>query len=127
MLLKTTEAPPAISQPWQGGTYAGLVRATDEEGDYHLVLLADKPEKPLGWDAALAWAESLGASLPTRRESSILFGNLGEYFERRWHWTNEQSSAHFAWSQYFDDGSQYDYVKDDEGRARAVRRFKVSP
>ncbi|MCY1299411.1 hypothetical protein D9M70_489380 [compost metagenome] len=47
---------------------------------------------------------------------------MPELFEKGWHWSSTQFSPYDAWIQDFDDGAQYDGHKDDEGRARAVRR-----
>ena len=50
-----------------------------------------------------------------------------EALESEWYWSSTQYSPYGAWGQYFDGGDQgYDH-KGDELRARAVRRFKVTP
>ena len=120
--------PPAIGEVWasKGGVYAGLAVGENGEADAHLVLLEIKPEKDLDWNAAVKWAESLGdgARLPTRSESALLYANLrGRFDAGAWHWTGTQSSESRAWYQYFNGGSQRNYGKEFEARARAVRRF----
>ena len=50
-----------------------------------------------------------------------------EAFEPRWYWASTQSSPYVACIQDFDDGGQGYGPKDNETRARAVRRFKVTP
>lgn len=119
---------PAIGQPWLGidGIYAGVITAADG-APYALVLLSDKPARDLPWRQAMDWAEGLGAALPTRPEAAMLFANTPQAFEKRWHWTSAQYSAHDAWSQAFVVGYQDISDKYYELRARAVRRFKLSP
>lgn len=122
----------AIGQPWPGragiyaGIYAGITTGPDG-APYALLLLDDKPAKGLIWDDAMAWASGLGADLPNRVESALLFANLKSNFESRWHWTNEQYSRDYAWTQLFDGGSQSTTDKSFEGRARAVRRLILQP
>ncbi len=56
-----------------------------------------------------------------------LFRNGGaEALEAAWYWSSTQSSAGGAWGQDFDGGSQYGAYKSRTGRARAVRRIKIS-
>lgn len=121
--LQTHAAMPTIGQEWEGGTYAGLIHTT--ECLHHLVLLDDKPTERLGWDKAVAWAKSIDADLPSRVEALVLFKNLPDRFEKQWHWTHEQYSRYDAWLQCFGDGDQDNLGLAYEGRARAVRRFKV--
>ena len=120
---------PAIGQPWpgtEGSSYAGIARGVDGAPDYHLALLADKPDGPLNWKAALAWAESIGAHVPTRDESAHLYAYLRDQFEQRyWHWTATQYSSNDAWYQTFSTGYQDYYGKESEARARAVRRLPL--
>ena len=125
-----TAALPAIGHPWLGiaGIYAGAARGFAGEPDGHLVLLDAVPEEDLSWADAVKWADGLGdgARLPTRFESALLYANLRDKLDsEQWHWTGTQGSSFNAWYQYFDYGNQYDYDKDVEARARAVRRFNV--
>lgn len=111
----------------QAGLYAGLMRGDDKfTADYHLVLL-DGDHDVCTWADAKAWAEGLGGRLPTRREQSILFGNLKDQFQETWYWSSETHASYpeYAWYQYFDFGSQDFYRKDNELRARAVRRIDL--
>ena len=50
-----------------------------------------------------------------------------EAFEASWYWSSTQCSPNGAWGQTFGGGYQYNGPKDLELRARAVRRFKVTP
>ncbi len=132
--MQTSLKVPPIGHPWpeQGGTYAGLCRGRDGQPDHHLILAEAKPAERLSWKAGMAWAKTVSADghadfdLPTRYESSVLFGNVGELFEPYWHWTSTQYSADTAFVQYFYDGLQDGYVKKYEGRVRAVRRLPVN-
>lgn len=92
-------------------------------------LMADDTDHP-----AARWAAEVNADghadfyLPSRRELRLCWVNVPELFDKKtWYWTSTQYSAHFAWFQNFGDGGQGDDGKHYEGRARAVRRFKVNP
>ncbi|KVC77209.1 hypothetical protein WI76_17540 [Burkholderia ubonensis] len=106
--------------------YAGVVLGKNGERDYHLILLPDESEK-VGWKASCEWAEKCGGSLPTRRELSILFGNLKEQFKKDWYSSGEQheSESGWAWCQGFNDGYQLISRQSYELRARAVRRLAI--
>jgi hypothetical protein len=128
--------PPRIGQPWpgMGGLYAGVVRGQDGESDQHLILAADLPPASLKWQAALDWAAALRTDgfsdwhVPTRDESALLYANLRDSIQTGdWYWTSTQYSRLGAWSQGFDNGSQYSNGKSYGARARAVRRFSVQP
>jgi hypothetical protein len=119
---------PAIRSAWpgmEGSKYAGIAAGQDSQPDYHLILLADKPAGELNWKDAIAWAEKLGATLPTRDESALLYAHLRGEFESGWHWTGTQYSSGTAWAQAFDGGSQGGLDKYYECRARAVRRLAL--
>lgn len=108
-----------------GEIYAGLILGKNDEPDYHLFLLADKPDDKLNWDNAKKWATSVNGELPTRREQSLLFANCKEQFESAWYWSCEQSAAYpdFAWMQVFVNGYQDSLHKSVSFRVRAVRRL----
>lgn len=115
---------PTIGTLIAGGLYAGITTGTDGSA-YALILLADKPSRRLDWPAAMAWAESLQATLPTRPEGALLLANLRDQFDPTWHWLGEQYSAGYAWYQDFGYGTQDNDDKSVEDRARAVRRFPL--
>lgn len=129
--------PPAIGSHWpgQGGIYAGLVRGRDGQPDAHLIVATARPAARLAWKLAIEWARGVQAdghtdfTLPTRFESAVLFGNVGELFEPNWYWTRTEyeHDGSYAWFQYFDYGSQFYYHKSCEGRAVAVRRLLINP
>ncbi|MHC5351659.1 Lcl C-terminal domain-containing protein [Metapseudomonas furukawaii] len=76
---------------------------------------------------------SLPVGYPYTAESpvqttAVAFRDNGEQaFEPTWHWASTQYSPNNAWIQLFDDGGQNDVHKGNACRARAVRRFKVTP
>ena len=111
-----------------GERYAGAV--LDDEGRvmHHLVLLPDWPEKRMTWDDAKAWADGLGAKLPTRQEQALLFANCKPHLKRTWHWSCEEyeGDASYAWGCHFYDGDQLNTRKSYEGSAVAVRCIPLS-
>jgi hypothetical protein len=116
---------PRIGAPLADGIFVTIARG--KESDHALALLAEAPKR-LTWAQAMKWAEDQGASLPTRAELSLIFGNLRDLFpDGGAYWSCEQSagSGSFAWYQYFDLGTQHYYHKHDELRARAVRRLPL--
>jgi hypothetical protein len=118
---------PSIGARWPGieGKYAGIARGEDGEADHHLVLLDARPALA-NWKDAMAAAVAMGADLPTRSESALLYANLRDEFDAtRWHWTKKQYSSDSAWSQDFYDGSQGTGTKEFEALWRPVRRFSV--
>lgn len=128
--LQASNSVLAIGHSWpglEGSAFAGITTSKASE-IYALVLLADKPSKPLKWVAAMEWAKGIGADLPNRVEGALLFANLRDSFEKEWHWTNEQySDAGCAWCQYFYGGNQDITDKSYGRRVRAVRRFPLDP
>ena len=123
----TLTALPAVGTPFLQGIFAGVT--TTKAGTHcAVVLLPDQPSGRLHWQAAMDWAKSVGAELPTRPVSALLFANLRDKFERAWYWTSEQHECDgaYAWGQNFtygwQDGSHTSY----EGRVRAVRLIPLT-
>ena len=110
----------------KGECYAGIILGKDGEHDYHLFLLPGEAES-VNWEDAKTFASKASGELPTRREQSLLFANLKEEFKERAYWSNTPHAVYgsFAWCQGFDNGGQDDYYKDNELRARAVRRLVI--
>jgi hypothetical protein len=123
MNTATTEAPVTIGAELNGGIYAGLT--IHNETPSRLVLLPD--EFTGTWKQAIAWAKKLDAELPTRMDQLAMWNNIRGEFQKDWYWSSEQdeSNADSAWSQGFDDGTQYGDHEDLKLRARAVRRFAI--
>ena len=111
---------PGLGQPLEGGTFAGLTTAPDGKV-LAVVLMADKPATRLDWEAACAWAQTVGGTLPTRPVAAMLFANAKAQFEEAWHWTADEFGGSYAWGQSFNYGTQGTLHKSCEGRARAVR------
>jgi hypothetical protein len=64
--------------------------------------------------------------LPARHQAQLSYLHSGEHFDQDdVYWTSTQYSANNAWLQNFANGNQGHWDKDDELRARAVRRFSV--
>ncbi|WP_455275146.1 DUF1566 domain-containing protein [Ralstonia thomasii] len=107
-----------------GERYAGLILGKDGEPDHHLILLPGD-EAELNWDDAKKWAKEQGGELPTRREQSLLYANLKDEFQGTWYWSSEahERESGWAWSQFFLNGYQTNYLQLNELRARAVRRL----
>lgn len=63
--------------------------------------------------------------LPAKAELNICFANAREHFDKVWHWSSTQSSAHYAWTQTFTTGTQHLTPKDVDYRVRAVRRLTI--
>ncbi|PKV47965.1 hypothetical protein CLU92_5440 [Janthinobacterium sp. 61] len=122
--LELLAGPGAIGSTFAGGMYAGIIRGADGAPDQHLVLL-DGDTDDVTWEAACAWAEAKGATLPTRAEQRLLMANLPDQFQARYYWSSEQAGPSRAWGQGFGNGGQYDGYRSYEGRARAVRRLPI--
>lgn len=66
--------------------------------------------------------------LPARHELRLCYLNVPELFNKSaWYWSSTlYAGSHYgAWGQHFDDGYQYNYGKDYEGRCRTVRSILV--
>ena len=116
--------PAAIGGAFAGGIYAGISRGVNGAPDQHLVLLPGEGDD-VDWEAAGAFAASVGGELPTRAEQALLFANLKDQFKPSWYWSCEQAGPSTAWLQGFYYGNQYDGYRSYEGRARAVRRLPI--
>ncbi|MBS0427583.1 MAG: DUF1566 domain-containing protein [Proteobacteria bacterium] len=91
-----------------------------------MALLDDKAKHPAAEAcAALEVDGHHDFYLPARFELALLFANVRDHVEHRWHWSSTQSDwdASCAWYCHFYDGYQYGLRKSYEGCAVAVRRF----
>ena len=113
----------AIGEKWNGGEYAGLSIADDKP--VALVLLPDDEE--MDWNDAMAWAGKQGGSLPSRFDQLVLLKNLKTRFQERHYWSCEQHAGYesYAWIQSVSDGDQILSRKDNQSRARVVRRLPI--
>jgi hypothetical protein len=134
-LISASFVPPRIGTIWfgQGGIYAGVARGGfDGRPDYYLIV-GPEHDGTLKWDPAMQWAKDLLVEgfgdlvLPRRREQALLFANVPELFKEEAYWSCEAhaSNSDYAWFQYFDDGYQDYWTKDNQIRARVVRRIPI--
>ena len=67
------------------------------------------------------------SALPAQTVSPAFREGGAEAFDSAWYWASTQYAGNtdYAWGQYFTNGSQNYGLKSCEGRARAVRRFKI--
>jgi len=64
--------------------------------------------------------------LPAAAELRALSATVPELFQQKdWYWSSTQYSRYGAWCQDFECGSSLAYDKDDEFRARPVRRVQL--
>jgi len=116
---------PQLGATLDGGIFIGLT--TSKDGTHYAVaLLADKPEGELTWKKAIAWADSVGGTLPTRPVAALAFATVKDQFEPTWHWTADEYDGSCAWYQLFCYGDQYFNHKGDTLRARAVRLIQLT-
>ena len=110
----------------KGEIYAGIL-LKDGKPAHHLVLLPGHKTEPVKCENAMAWAKAQGGELPTRKEQALLFANAAEHFEERYYWSQEVPPvyADYAFIQDFGGGSQATGHKDNDYRARAVRRVSI--
>lgn len=107
-----------------GERYVGPVLDTDGKVEHHLVLIDQRPDGKLNWQAAMAWAEAVGGTLPTRQEQALLYANCKRHLAPVWHWSCEtyEDDASYAGDCYFSNGNQGYGLKSCGGGAVAVRR-----
>lgn len=107
-----------------GERYVGPVLDADGKLAHHLVLMPQRPDGKLNWQAAMEWAESIGGAIPTRQEQALLYANCKPHLTPAWHWSSEtyQDDASCAWGCIFYDGFQDSSRKSYGGGAVAVRR-----
>ena len=115
---------PAMGEPLEGGTFAGIVTMPD--GKHVAVVLLPERGEDLDHPAAAAWAQELGGQLPTRPIAAMLFANCTPLLQPRWHWCLETAGASYAWICDFNLGHQFSYRKSLEGSAVAVRLIPLA-
>ena len=114
---------PALLQPLDGGTFAGVI--TTPAGAHCAVVLLPGAGTGLTWTEARGWALKRGGELPTRPVAAMLFANVKSALETRWHWTSEEFDASSAWLCDFYGGGQVYFHKSYEGGAVAVRMIHI--
>lgn len=86
---------PALGAALEGGTFAGLT--TRKDGTHCAVVLLPEQGTDLTWKKAMNWAKKIDAELPTRPVAALLFANVKDKLQPRWHWTSEEDDASYAW------------------------------
>jgi hypothetical protein len=128
--IGTTQEPATASasavdlQP--GEHYAGVVLDESGQVTHHLVLMAQRPDTKLKWQAAMDWAASAGGALPTRQEQALLYANCKPHLKPEWHWISESYDASYAWTCHFHFGGQGTILKSYECAAVAVRLIPLT-
>jgi hypothetical protein len=64
---------------------------------------------------------------PVQTQAEVFKGGGGQAFYTTWYWSSTQhaSGSHHAWLQHFGIGYQDSFSKDNDCRARAVRRLPI--
>ena len=122
----TAPSSPLVFNP--GDRYAGTTLNPAGQPTHHLVLLAARPNAPMDWATAKAWATSVGGELPTRQESALLFANCRDALPEALGWSSEEYEieATCAWVCNFYNGYQNNHLrKSYEGSAVAIRRIPL--
>ena len=90
----------------------------------NLIVAQNDFSNMLNWHDAKEACEALGNGwrLPTIDELNILYNNQDKIggFEKFSYWSSKEIDS-FAWAQYFVNGFQHDYIKNDPYYVRAVR------
>jgi len=114
-----------IPETAEGETYIGCIG--DAAGNLHHVILLPGDNEHANHESQLEWAKRIGGDLPNRIEQAMLWANHRDQFKRDWYWSNEihHSESSWAWYQDFTGGSQGNFSRSTELRARAVRRLPI--
>ncbi len=115
---------PALGQPLEGGTFAGLT--TRKDGTHCAVVLLPGRKEDINWKDAKAWAEEQGGELPTRPVAALLYANVKDQLQPDWHWTADEEGASSAWDCNFLIGYQNYGHKSYEGSVVAVRLIPLT-
>ncbi len=91
----------------------------------HVILLPG--DIKTNWQKSGEWAASIGGALPTRVEQALLFATAPDAFKKNAYWScqEDEPESGWAWYQNFSYGDQNGNHKNDELRARAVRRLVI--
>ncbi len=117
-------AMPSLGTTPGGSIFCGIT--TNPDGVHCAVVLLPDQGNELDHQQALAWAEELGATLPTRPVAALLFANALDKLRGEWHWTADTEGAHYAWLCHFDSGLQSDELNSFKGSAVAIRLIPLA-
>ncbi len=89
--------------------------------------LGPEADEELNWADAKAWCQSVGGELPPRDILLQCFMNedTKPLFKASWYWSSTEFDATYAWGQYFNSGTQYNYNKTLINYVRAVRKYPI--
>ena len=121
-------APTTIPPLNPGEIYVGIVLEDGKPENARHVILQPNEKKGVNWSNAVKWAKEQSGELPTRMEMLLLFKTQCDLFSKDDpYWTSEPYAGYdaYAWYQTFGYGYQGYWRKDDEFRARAVRRVVI--
>ena len=101
---------------------------TDKEMRPYWLILMPHDFDGANWETQMRRAAEVDGDLPNRIEQAMLWANHRDQFQQDWYWSNEthHPESGWAWYQSFGYGSQNTDRKDNEFRARAVRRVYLS-
>jgi len=118
---------PALLEPLDGGTFAGIT--TLEDGTHCAVVLlsvAPKDER-YTYAKAKAYAESFGGQHPPKAVWSLLYVTCRGLIPKRWYWADELDGSSYAWGcLFFDSGHIFYEDRNSEGGAVAVRLIPIT-
>jgi len=77
--------------------------------------------------SAVPITQHYSAEAPAQTSHEAFQEGAEQAFEDAWYWSSTQYSPSLAWYQFFGGGTQDLVLKASELRARAVRRFTVTP
>ncbi|WP_192985678.1 DUF1566 domain-containing protein [Pseudomonas sp. EggHat1] len=112
----------AITWGGKGESESGAESDWDGQANTSALLNSGISHPAAEWVGNTVIEEHRDFYLPSRRELRLCWVNVPEQFAKEWYWSSTQSSPDLAWTQYFVGGGQLSVRKDNELRARAVRR-----
>ncbi|WP_057380336.1 hypothetical protein [Pseudomonas aeruginosa] len=109
-----------------GQRITGADHIRDGLANTRALLAADTDHPAAKWAAEQQAEGHADLYLPARAEVYLCWANIPEQFEDKgWWMTSTQCGPLYAWFQDFDDGNQYNGVKDLARPAFAVRRIVI--
>jgi hypothetical protein len=97
-----------------------------ELNGFRWVLGPEAPES-MSWDDATEWCKSVGGVLPPRAVLFLAYLNedIRDSFANASYWSSSENYSNNAWFQYFNNGNQNYYSKNNTYLVRAVRAIKI--
>lgn len=102
-----------------------LYGRVNKNGDVEHTILRAVNDEPMPHAQQIEWAESVGGMLYNRIDALVIHSEHRELVKPGWYWTIDvcEWDPEYAWSQYYDYGSQYYDPRSSAFRAVAVSRF----